>query len=71
MSDVSKLVSNVQKACALALILGALLLNPWIIEDYVVRDGTLEQKNYVLLVNAAMWQASTSCWCTKKTSPFV
>jgi|ETNmetMinimDraft_25_1059894.scaffolds.fasta_scaffold26470_1 hypothetical protein len=54
MSNVSLLLSRLQAAAGLVLVLAALLLNPWFIEANVVRDGTLEQKTYVLAADALL-----------------
>ncbi len=54
MSNVAPLLSRLQVAAGLLLVLAGLLLNPWFIESGLVRDGTLDQKTYVLAADALL-----------------
>jgi hypothetical protein len=54
MPNILPLLSRLQTAAGLLLVLAALLLNPWFIESAVLRDGLLEQKTYVLAADALL-----------------
>ena len=54
MANPSTLLSRLQAAAGILLVLAGVLLNPWFAEAFIVRDGSLEQKAYVLAVNGLL-----------------
>jgi lysophospholipase L1-like esterase len=54
MANPALFLSRLQAVAGIFLILIALLLNPWFVEAFIVRDGTLDQKSYVLVANAIL-----------------
>jgi lysophospholipase L1-like esterase len=54
MANPSILLSRFQAAAGLFLTVIGLFLNPWFVEAFIVRDGTLEQKSYVLVANGLL-----------------